>query len=135
MELTREQILGAIGRAWCVKPNTGKVVDVDLGNAIADKIMALRAVDQGAPAAWRYVSAGDEGTHCYEYREERDKETPYLSHETPLYTRPADPALAERLLREVMETHADPVSSDYNECDKSRCQWCEDAAFALGGGK
>jgi hypothetical protein len=53
-----------------------------------------------------------------------------------LYTLPqADPKLAERLLREVMQWHSDPDSSDYNLCDKSPCQWCEDAAAALGGGK
>lgn len=40
-------------------------------------------------------------------------------------------AFAE-LLREVMRTHADKNSSEYNECDKARCNWCERASVLIG---
>lgn len=35
------------------------------------------------------------------------------------------------LLREIMQAHADPDSPEYNECDKARCFWCEQAAAEL----
>lgn len=35
------------------------------------------------------------------------------------------------LVSEVMQWHADPRSSDYNDCDKDKCMWCENAAAAL----
>jgi hypothetical protein len=38
-----------------------------------------------------------------------------------------------RLLREVMATHADAESPDYNGCDDDPCEWCEDAAKLLRG--
>lgn len=31
------------------------------------------------------------------------------------------------LLNEVMRSHADPDSPDYNECDKDPCAWCTEA--------
>ncbi len=37
----------------------------------------------------------------------------------------------ESLIREVMHWHADPDSSDYNECDKEHCHWCANAAAVL----
>jgi hypothetical protein len=36
-----------------------------------------------------------------------------------------------RLISEVMRWHSDPESCDYNECDKSKCQWCETASRLL----
>lgn len=44
---------------------------------------------------------------------------------------PSRTTLAD-LVREVMSWHADKESSDYNECDKSKCHWCEMASDALG---
>lgn len=40
-------------------------------------------------------------------------------------------ATMTRLICEVMQWHADPDSPEYNECDKSKCKWCEDAARLL----
>lgn len=31
------------------------------------------------------------------------------------------------LIKEVMQWHADPNSSEYNECDTAPCFWCEQA--------
>jgi hypothetical protein len=39
------------------------------------------------------------------------------------------------LVREVFDWHADPESSDYNDCDKDKCNWCERAAKVLGAPK
>lgn len=33
------------------------------------------------------------------------------------------------LLNEVMLAHANPNDPDYNECDKSPCQWCQIARW------
>lgn len=33
--------------------------------------------------------------------------------------------LVERLLRDVMMTHADPNDAGHNQCDEDQCQWCE----------
>lgn len=35
------------------------------------------------------------------------------------------------LLEEVMYGHSCPEEHTYNECDKDRCAWCEDAAIAI----
>jgi hypothetical protein len=32
---------------------------------------------------------------------------------------------------EVMQWHADPESSDYNQCDEDKCLWCEDVSKAI----
>lgn len=32
-----------------------------------------------------------------------------------------------KLIKEVMESHADPESNEYNRCDTDPCQWCRDA--------
>jgi len=37
----------------------------------------------------------------------------------------------QELLREVMDWHSNHYSSDYCECDKSPCAWCEYAQAAL----
>jgi hypothetical protein len=37
-----------------------------------------------------------------------------------------------KLLREVMQSHADPTDPNYNQCDTSPCQWCEDAKKLIG---
>ena len=37
---------------------------------------------------------------------------------------PQDPRPLD-LLREVLDWHSDPESSDYNECDREPCSWCE----------
>ncbi len=37
------------------------------------------------------------------------------------------------LVREVMHSHADKESCDYNTCDDGLCAWCETAAAALSG--
>jgi len=34
-------------------------------------------------------------------------------------------------LREVLLSHCDPNSSDYNECEKAQCAWCEGVSAAL----
>ncbi len=34
------------------------------------------------------------------------------------------------LVGEVVKWHSDPNSPDYNECDKARCLWCEEALVA-----
>ncbi len=39
------------------------------------------------------------------------------------------------LVREVMHSHADKESCDYNTCDDGLCAWCETAAAALSGGR
>jgi hypothetical protein len=35
---------------------------------------------------------------------------------------------AAELLNEVTQQHSSPISAEYNECDKSKCFWCEQAA-------
>lgn len=35
---------------------------------------------------------------------------------------------ARALIAEVVQQHADQDSPEYNECDTSRCMWCENAA-------
>lgn len=42
-----------------------------------------------------------------------------------------DPPSLESLVREVMFWHADPESPNYNECDKSPCEWCSNASGLL----
>lgn len=32
---------------------------------------------------------------------------------------------AIELIREVMQWHANPEATEYNECEKSPCRWCE----------
>ena len=36
-----------------------------------------------------------------------------------------------QLLRDVMQSHRDKDSCDYNECEKSPCYWCDCAEKAL----
>jgi DNA repair exonuclease SbcCD ATPase subunit len=43
----------------------------------------------------------------------------------------ADKKRLRELIDEVRQWHFDPESSDYNECDKSPCQWCADAIEAM----
>lgn len=39
------------------------------------------------------------------------------------------------LVRAVVEWHADPESSDYNDCDKEKCNWCKHATKVLESSK
>lgn len=40
--------------------------------------------------------------------------------------------LATELLQEVMQSHCDPESPEYNECEKAQCRWCELAQSICG---
>ena len=37
--MTREEALQAVARGWCSEKNSGKIVDVDLAEAITDEIL------------------------------------------------------------------------------------------------
>lgn len=41
--------------------------------------------------------------------------------------------LVERLLRDVMQIHADPNDAGHNQCDEEKCQWCEWASELFTG--
>jgi hypothetical protein len=38
---------------------------------------------------------------------------------------------ARKLIEEVMWWHSDHRCPEYNECDKAKCMWCENAAKLL----
>lgn len=40
-------------------------------------------------------------------------------------------ALAKELLKEIVASHRDDESSDYNECEKAPCRFCELAKTVL----
>lgn len=37
----------------------------------------------------------------------------------------------EKLIQEIVINHADKNSPDYNECDTSKCDWCEESQCHL----
>ncbi len=39
--------------------------------------------------------------------------------------------IARPLLQETVDFHRDPASEEYNECEESRCSWCEEAQMVL----
>jgi hypothetical protein len=43
----------------------------------------------------------------------------------------ADVKLAKELLQEVVLMHSDPSVSEYNECDKTPCEWCVQAKMLI----
>jgi len=58
----------------------------------------------------------------------------------PIGATPTDAGLREAvtpLLNEIMSSHRDIQSPDYNECEITECQWCFEARAALsqGGGE
>ena len=61
-----------------------------------------------------------------------NRETGEMLEPEALDPAPGSGLTLEYLVREVMAWHADPESTDYNECDKEPCYWCANAISLIG---